>query len=226
VVTSFALLARRVGSTEAEFRSHWRDVHAPLVGRVDYLRGYVQHRTARVGPGPHVQLSSLDGIAEFWWDDRAAALRPHSDPRYTAFAQPDEPRFLDMTRLISVQTVPVCISESARAVHGSGASALMLLVRPTTTGADEFAAVCQRAWRRAVDTARGTLDRCVLHLVEHDGADDPPPVDAIVACRWRDAAAQRAWQESSVVNDGRDQGRSRVFMTDEHVVLAPPGPGS
>jgi hypothetical protein len=171
-------------------------------------------------------LSSLDGIAEFWWDDRAAALRPHSDLRYTEFAQPDEPRFLDMTRLVSVQTVPVCISVSARVVHGSGASALMLLVRPTTTGADEFAAVCQRAWRRAVDTARGALDRCILHLVVHDGAGDPPPVDAIVACRWRDAAAQRAWRESVVVNDGRDQACSRVFMTDEHVVLAPPGPGS
>ena len=222
MVTSFALLARRIGSTEAEFRSHWRDVHAPLVAHVDYLRGYVQHRAARVAPGPDAQLSSLDGIAEFWWDDRAAALRPHSDPRYTEFAQPDEPRFLDVTRLVSVQTVPVCISESAPAVHGSGASALMLLVRSTTTGADDFAAVCQQAWRRAVDSARGTLGKCIVHLVEHDRAGDPPPVDAIVACRWRDAAAQQAWQESVVVNDGRDQARSRVFMTDEHVVLAPP----
>jgi hypothetical protein len=98
----------------------------------------------------------------------------------------------------------------------------MLLVRPAATGADDFAAVCQRAWRRALVTAPATLEECILHLVEHDAVGGPPPVDAIVACRWRDGIAQRAWQDSVVVNDGRDRARSHVFKTDEHVVLAPP----
>jgi hypothetical protein len=222
VVSSFALLARRIGSTEGEFCAHWRDVHAPLVRHVDYLRGYVQHRAVRTAPGLNMPASALDGIAEFWWDDRPAALRPQGDPRYTEHAQPDEPRFLDMTRLISVQTSPVFLSGSEPAPAGTGTGALLLLVKRPALSAKAFAAMCEQAWQRAVDTMPVAPRECILHVAEPGPGEDPPAVDAIVVCHWQHVRTQRTWRASFLIDDGRDQARSSVLMTDEHIVLARP----
>jgi hypothetical protein len=222
MVTSFALLVRRPGLTEQEFRSHWRDVHAPLVGHIDYLRGYAQHRADRDVLDAAARPSSFDGIAEFWWDDRSSAVRPHTDPLYTGYAQQDEPRFLDVTRLISLQSVPVFLLESAPPRGEREAASLLLLARPIATNARDFAVGCERAWRRAVADAPGAVDECILHLVDHSGVGDPSPVDAIVMCRWGDALARSAWHRSVLVDDGRDESRSRLFTSDEHVVLSRP----
>jgi hypothetical protein len=224
VVTSFSLLARRPGLTHEEFRTHWRDIHAPLVRRVYYLRGYVQHRAAPGAAILDLPVSGLDGIAEFWWDDRAAAMRPSGDPRYTDYAQLDERRFLDMTRLVAVQTTPVRLWGAERPPPAGGTTALLLLVRRRGLSPEIFAATAEQGWRRAFDAMPGLMRECVLHLADPGAGDEAPPVDAIVTCRWRDVVAQRAWASSTVLDDGRDHERSTAFAADDHIVIAPPPP--
>jgi heme-degrading monooxygenase HmoA len=222
VVTSFSLLVRRAGLTREEFRTHWRDVHAPLVRHVDYLRGYVQHSVAPAATGLDLPASALDGVAEFWWDDRSAALRAAGDPRYTNYAQPDEPRFLDMTRLVSVQTTPVRLTSAERPPSPGGPAALLLIVRRPALSRDAFAESCEQRWRRALHAMPGARQDCVLHLAHPSPGDETPAVDAIVVCRWQDVAARGAWQNALVVDDGRDGGRSSAFAADAHIVIAPP----
>jgi uncharacterized protein (TIGR02118 family) len=208
VVTSFAVLTRRAGLSHHEFRAHWRDVHAPLVRHVDYLRGYVQHRFVE----PDAQARSadrLDGLAEFWWDDRPAALRPTTDPRYTEYAQPDEPRFLDTGRLQSVQTVPLRLGGSS--INTTAARSVQLLFRRPDLANAEFHDRLATAWTVAAG-GRG----CMLHLAEIADDGTAPVVDAIVLCAWRDESA-RAWPD-----DGSDPARSLAFHDDAHVVLTPP----
>jgi hypothetical protein len=224
MVTSFSLLTRRAGASEAEFRAHWRDVHAPLVGHVDYLRGYIQNRVAPCEAARGIKVSALDGVAEFWWDDREAALRPPRDPRYTEHAQLDEPRFLDMGRLVAVQTTPVRLSQPSRPLPTGATKALLMLHRQPSVSRAAFAEVCATAWRTALAAAPRSVDDCVLHLADTT-SQEAPPVDAIVVCRWRNESRQRAWDRAPVPtpgDDGSDSLRSTLFPADEHIVLSPP----
>jgi uncharacterized protein (TIGR02118 family) len=224
MVTSFSLLTRRAGSSEAEFRAHWRDVHAPLVGHVDYLRGYIQNRVAPGGAPRGIKFSALDGVAEFWWDDREAAQRPPQDPRYTEYAQLDEPRFLDMGRLVAVQTTPVRLSKPSGPLPTGATKALVMLHRRPSLSRAAFAELCTTAWRTALAAAPGSADDCVLHLADTSDRE-APPVDAIIVCRWHDASRRDAWDRASISvqgRDGSDCARSTLFCADEHIVLSPP----
>lgn len=223
MVTSFSLLTRRSGLSEAEFRAHWRDVHAPLVGHVDYLRGYIQNRVSP-GEAPRgINVSALDGVAEFWWEDRAAALLPPRDPRYTEHAKLDERRFLDLRRLVAVQTTPIRLSQLRNPLPPGASKALVMLRRDPSLSRASFAELCTAARRSELTGAPGSVD-CVLHLA--DAADHaPPPVDAIIVCRWHDAGCRHAWKHVSPWSEGRDgsdPARSTFFLSDEHVVLSPP----
>jgi uncharacterized protein (TIGR02118 family) len=224
MVTSFSLLTRRAGTNEAEFRKHWRDVHAPLVRHVDYLRGYVQNHAAPGAAFLGTKSSALDGIAEFWWDNRAAALRTSQDPRYTEHAQPDEPRFLDMSRLVGVQTTPWRLSEPSPPLPTGAAKAIFILLRQPQLSPAVFAELCATAWRTTLASTPGSVDDCVLHLAD-PSPDGAPPADAIIVCRWRNAGRRHAWSRGPVPHpgdDGRDRERSALFLADEHIVLAPP----
>ena len=108
----------------------------------------------------------LTGSPSSGRDDRAAALRAAGDPRYTNYAQPDEPRFLDMTRLVSVQTRPVRLTGAGRPPRPGGASALLLIVRQPALSRDAFAESCEQRWRRALDAMPGAREDCVLHLAD------------------------------------------------------------
>jgi uncharacterized protein (TIGR02118 family) len=223
MVTSFSLLTRRSGSSEAEFRAHWRDVHAPLVGHVDYLRGYIQNRLARREAPRGINVSAFDGVAEFWWDDREAALRPPRDPRYTEHAKLDEPRFLDVGRLVAVQTTPVRLSQLRDPLPTGAAKALVMLHREPSLSRASFAELCISAWRTELAGAPGSVD-CVLHLADMTSRAEPP-VDAVIVCRWHDARDRHAWDRASASAQGRagsDPARSTLFLADEHVVLSPP----
>jgi uncharacterized protein (TIGR02118 family) len=224
MVTSFSFLTRRADSTEDEFRAHWRDVHAPLVSRVDYLRGYIQNRAVRGVAARAIELSALDGVAEFWWDDRASALRPRRDPRYTEHARPDEPRFLDMARLVAVQTTPVLLRQPSRPLPAGATKALLMLRRQASLSPAEFAELCLTAWRTALADAPGSVDDCVLHLADLS-VHEPPPFDAIIVCRWGGDDRQHAWGRAPLPAsgaDGSDCSRSTLLVADEHAVLSPP----
>ncbi|TAJ41278.1 MAG: EthD family reductase [Reyranella sp.] len=74
MIKTIGLLARKPGWTHDQFMKHWVEVHAPLAHAVPGLRRYVQNhirdeRTRADIPAIDVEI---DGVAELWFDDRAA----------------------------------------------------------------------------------------------------------------------------------------------------------
>jgi uncharacterized protein (TIGR02118 family) len=69
-----ALLIRRPEVSREEFNRHWVEIHAPLVNALPGARRYVQsHIIAEQGTDLVPSIGAhLDGIAELWFDDRAA----------------------------------------------------------------------------------------------------------------------------------------------------------
>lgn len=74
MIKTIGLLTCKDGWTREQFMKHWVGVHAPLAHAVPGLRRYVQNhiageRTRTDIPATDVEI---DGIAELWFDDRAA----------------------------------------------------------------------------------------------------------------------------------------------------------
>ena len=74
MIKTIGLLARKPGWTHAQFMTHWVETHAPLAHAVPGLRRYVQNHIE--GERTRADIAALaldiDGIAELWFDDRAA----------------------------------------------------------------------------------------------------------------------------------------------------------
>ena len=74
MIKSISLLTRKDGWTHEQFVRHWLDVHAPLAHAVPGLRRYVQSHITDERTRPDIPSTDveIDGIAELWYDDRAA----------------------------------------------------------------------------------------------------------------------------------------------------------
>ena len=74
MIKTIGLLARKSGWTHAQFMKHWVETHAPLARAVPGLRRYVQNHIADERTRADIPALALDidGIAELWFDDRAA----------------------------------------------------------------------------------------------------------------------------------------------------------
>ncbi len=76
-----ALLIRRSELTHEQFMRHWVDVHAPLVDELPGVRRYVQsHIQGEQAARAPTTGVALDGIAELWFDDRAALEQAFASP--------------------------------------------------------------------------------------------------------------------------------------------------
>lgn len=74
MIKTIGLLARKPGWTHAQFMTHWVETHAPLAHAVPGLRRYVQNHieSERTRADIAALALDIDGIAELWFDDRAA----------------------------------------------------------------------------------------------------------------------------------------------------------
>ena len=86
MIKSIGLLTRKDGMSHDQFMKHWVEIHAPLARAVPGLRRYVQshivaERTRTDIPATAVDI---DGIAELWYDDRAAMERAMATPEAKA----------------------------------------------------------------------------------------------------------------------------------------------
>jgi uncharacterized protein (TIGR02118 family) len=74
MIKTIGLLARKPGWTHDQFMKHWVETHAPLDRAVPGLRRYVQNHIGDERTRADIPALSLDidGIAELWFDDRAA----------------------------------------------------------------------------------------------------------------------------------------------------------
>ena len=77
MIKSISLLSRRAGLDHDTFVQLWRDEHAPLALKVQGLRRYVLSPVAAQTSRPDVKAHGIevDGVAELWYDDRAAMDR-------------------------------------------------------------------------------------------------------------------------------------------------------
>lgn len=82
MIKSVGLLTRRPELSHEEFVRHWVDIHAPLAHAVPGVRRYVQNHIVderRRADIPAHEID-IDGIAELWYDDRAAMERANASP--------------------------------------------------------------------------------------------------------------------------------------------------
>ena len=82
MIKSLSLLTRRNELTHEEFVRHWLDIHAPLARAVPGVRRYVQNhiRDERHRADIPTTEVAVDGVAELWFDDRAAMDRANASP--------------------------------------------------------------------------------------------------------------------------------------------------
>lgn len=82
MIKSLSLLTRRPELSHDEFVRHWLDIHAPLAHAVPGVSRYVQNHIEGERKRPDIPETevAVDGIAELWYDDRAAMDRANASP--------------------------------------------------------------------------------------------------------------------------------------------------
>ena len=82
MIKSISLLTRRPHLSHDEFVRHWVDIHAPLAHAVPGVRRYVQNhiRDERHRADIPTTPVAVDGVAELWFDDRAAMDHANASP--------------------------------------------------------------------------------------------------------------------------------------------------
>ena len=82
MIKSIGLLTRKPELTHEQFVEHWLKIHAPLAHAVPGVRRYVQSHIIEERTRPDIPTTDveIDGIAELWYDDRAAMERANASP--------------------------------------------------------------------------------------------------------------------------------------------------
>jgi uncharacterized protein (TIGR02118 family) len=82
MIKSVSLLTRKEGLSHEEFVKHWVEIHAPLAHVVPGLRRYVQSHIVGERRRPDIPTTDVevDGVAETWYDDRAAMEQSNASP--------------------------------------------------------------------------------------------------------------------------------------------------
>ena len=82
MIKSISLLTRKPELTHDQFVKHWLEIHAPLAHAVPGLKRYVQShiKDERRRADIPTTEAEVDGIAELWYEDRAAMERANASP--------------------------------------------------------------------------------------------------------------------------------------------------
>ena len=86
MLKTVGLLTRKNGATHEQFMKHWVEIHAPLARKVPGLRRYVQNHISGERRRADIEETAveIDGIAELWFDDRAAFKAASRTPEMQA----------------------------------------------------------------------------------------------------------------------------------------------
>ncbi|QJT06365.1 EthD domain-containing protein [Streptomyces asoensis] len=118
MIRFFALIARAEGVSSQEFHDHWRHPHGTMGNRIANMRSYVQ------GHQIHTDLlgqdqASYEGIAITGFDNIQEALAFGNEPQYVEHVQPDEPNFVDQSRLLWLYTTEEVLVGRAKPQDGA-----------------------------------------------------------------------------------------------------------
>ena len=99
MIKMMALLFKKPGLTDEEFKSYWKGKHGALAGKIiPGLRKYTQNHFVKL---PGLKYEG-DGFVELWFDD-LEGVKKYLAWRRTAAAQPlleDETKFLDRSKTV------------------------------------------------------------------------------------------------------------------------------
>jgi uncharacterized protein (TIGR02118 family) len=105
VIKLICFLRRKQDMSEADFHSHWREVHGPLVKSTksgQYAVAYEQnHRIA--GLPREFPASDFDGVTIQWYRSVDDFIASTQEPDYALIAD-DMTKFLDLERLTFILT--------------------------------------------------------------------------------------------------------------------------
>ncbi|MFM7069847.1 MAG: EthD domain-containing protein [Actinomycetes bacterium] len=123
MVKLFAMLRRHPSMTVEEFRSHWVNVHGPLIANTPELARHIVRYEQHVRHRPDALSGTedVDGVAEQWFGSIDGFIGFISEPAYAELIAPDERRFLDMSRVEFVITEePVVVIDGPVAITEGG----------------------------------------------------------------------------------------------------------
>lgn len=127
-------LPRRNDFTRAQFQQHWGTVHRDLAIRIDRIGRYVQSHP-RPADLPGLPTAPYDGFPEVWFPDLDAAMALGSDPQYVEGAHADEPRFIDIDRMVRTWVTPHLLRPWGEFVDATDAGKILLLASAPATDA-------------------------------------------------------------------------------------------
>lgn len=118
MIKFFALIGRKEGVSSQEFHDHWRHPHGSMGRLIPSQRSYVQSH--------HIPSDRFDegqwefeGIAESTFDSVADGLAFGTEPQYLDHVQPDEPSFVDASKLAWLYVDQEVLTPRARVQDGA-----------------------------------------------------------------------------------------------------------
>ena len=126
MIQFFALIPRIDGVSSQAFHDRWRHPHGTMGRMIPTLRSYVQAHHVHTDLLPPEQ-AEFEGIALSQFDSLKDAREFGAEPYYTKYIQPDEPNFVDQSRLLWLNTEEeVLIPRATERTGASYADALWL----------------------------------------------------------------------------------------------------
>ena len=212
---------RRAGMEVEAFQEYWRTTHGPIVAELPGLRRYVQSHT-RLG-GYRRGDVPFDGIAELWFDDKAALAAIAATPEFAA-AKRDESNFIDTDTLVELVVDDTVIKDGP--VPDGGLKNVEFLHLSTDRSPED----AHRYWREVHGPIAASIPTMSRYVQSHVrmGAyarPEPPPFDGVAITWWADLDALRASAESDEYAATRADepnfiaGVPPVILTTEHVIV-------
>lgn len=123
-----ALISRRPGLGEAEFRDHWIRVHGGLASRLPGVGTYRQnHIVERFYEDSQVPVQNIDGISQLSFDSITAMERSDRSPEY-AKVKADIPLFQGAITILVLES-QVMFARAGHQTRAEGAKLLWLSTR-------------------------------------------------------------------------------------------------
>ena len=215
------IIKRRPDLDVEAFQRYWLETHGPIVARLPGLRRYVQSHT-RLG-GYRRGDVAYDGIAEVWFDDKAALAAIASTPEFAA-AKQDEPNFIDVAQLVELVVDEYVIKDGP--VPDGG----IKNVEFVHLSADLDPQAAHHYWREVHGPIAARIPTMSRYIQSHTrmGAynrPDPPPFDGVAITWWQDLDAMRASASSLEYEATRADEANflgdepEVILTTEHVIV-------
>ncbi len=215
---------RKAGLSPEAFQAEWRGAHVAKALAVPGLRGYVQS---------HVLLSGYrkgepfcDGLAEMWFDDRAALEQAQASAVF-AQARADADRFREGSTAGAMLTVEYLIKDGPR--PAAGVKNVELVVRRRDLAPDAF----HRYWREHHGPLAARIAP-IRRYVQSHAIDEPTGrrYDGIASTWFDDTNAMRgsaATEEYRLTREDEPNfvtGHLSFIIASEHVAMDPPAPSS